>query len=241
MEPQLGPVEQRVLGSLIEKALTTPEYYPLTLKALRNACNQKSNRSPVMSLDEDDVFIAISSLRRKGLVESVYADGSRVERFRHLFTELFPVTTKQLAVVCELLIRGPQTPGELNSRCRRMTHFASSADAEGELNKLADMPRGAMVIKLPRKPGQKDSRWTHLFSDPEESLTEVHEQPAASAAPSSGSRPADGRSTLLKKTDNERILHLEHQVESMRREIRALSERFDGLRKHLDELTQKAR
>jgi hypothetical protein len=174
-------------------------------------------------------------------VESVYADGSRVERFRHLFTELFPVTTKQLAVMCELLIRGPQTPGELNSRCRRMTHFASSADAESELQKLADMPRGAMVVKLPRKPGQKDSRWTHLFSDPEESMTEAHEHAAVAEAPAAKSRPMDGRSTLLKKTDNDRILHLEQQVESMRREIRALNERFDGLRKHLDELMQKTR
>lgn len=238
MEPQLGPVEQRVLGALIEKAMTTPEYYPLTLNALKNACNQKSNRSPVLSLDEDDVFLAISSLRRKGLVESIYADGSRVERFRHLFTELFPVSTKQLAIVCELLIRGPQTPGELNSRCRRMAHFASSADVSGELEKLASMPQGEMVTKLPRKPGQKDSRWAHLFSDPEVEIGDyaaghVSEEPARGDA-----AQAAGRSTLLKKTEDDRILHLEQQVESMRRELRALNERFEGLRKHVEELTR---
>lgn len=244
MEPQLDQTEQRVLGSLIEKAMTTPEYYPLTLNALRNACNQKSNRFPVMDLDDDDVFLAISGLRRKSLVESVYADGSRAERFRHLFTERFPVSGKQLAILCELFLRGPQTPGELNSRASRMSSFANSASVLQELERLAESPRGAMVVKLPKQPGQKDSRWAHLFSDPENAARPPRAPDSAGETPSrerGGGRPegasGSNRATLLKRTDDERIRHLEQQVESMRREIRALSERFEGLRKQLDEAT----
>jgi hypothetical protein len=257
MDPKLDPIEQRVLGSLIEKASTTPEYYPLTLNALRNACNQKSSRNPVMDLDEDEVFLAISSLRRKGLVESVYADGSRAERFRHLFSEQFPVSGRQLAIMCELFLRGPQTPGELNSRASRMASFSSSAAVADELAKLADSPRGAMVRKLERKPGQKDSRWTHLFHDPEQEQAPAGvdsadrrtaggvSEPtgeAGGAVPEAGRAVAEsGRAVLLKKTEDERILHLEQQVDNMRREIRALGERFEGLRKQLDELSGRSR
>lgn len=225
MELTLSAAELRVLGSLIEKALTTPEYYPLTLNALRNACNQKSNRNPVMNLDDDAVFDTLSGLRQKGLVESVYADGSRAERYRHLFSTKVPVDQRQMAVLCELFLRGPQTAGELHSRGRRMASLGSLGEVHDVLEGLANFERGAMVEKLPRKPGQKDNRWTHLLSD--EAGTDA--EPA----------PAEGeRTVLLKKSDDERIQHLEQQVAGLRRELTLVNERLEGLRSHVDSLSR---
>jgi hypothetical protein len=225
MELTLSALELRVLGSLIEKGLTTPEYYPLTLNALRNACNQKSNRNPVMDLDDDAVFDGLSSLREKGLVESVYADGSRAERYRHLFSTKVPVDQRQMAVLCELFLRGPQTAGELHSRARRMASLGSLGEVHDVLDSLAAFERGAMVEKLPRKPGQKDNRWTHLLSDESES------------PPESDSAESE-RTVLLKKTDDERIQHLEQQVAGLRRELTLVNERLEGLRLHVDTLSR---
>lgn len=225
MELILNALELRVLGSLVEKALTTPEYYPLTLNALRNACNQKSNRNPVMNLDDDAVFEALSGLRQKGLAESEYADGSRAERYRHLFSTKVPVDQRQLAVLCELFLRGPQTAGELHSRARRMASLGSLGDVHDVLESLANFERGPMVEKLPRKPGQKDNRWTHLLSDEVESAPE--------SAPSEGER-----TVLLKKSDDERIQHLEQQVAGLRRELTLVNERLEGLRSYVDSLSR---
>lgn len=235
--------------------MTTPDYYPLTLNSLINACNQKSNRSPVMSLTEDQVFEILGQLRRKGLTESVYTEGSRSERYRHLFNELFGLARRQNAVLCELFLRGSQTPGELNSRAGRMTPIGSAAAAVQVLESLAGTEAGPMVEKLPRKPGQKDNRWAHLFAIelPSKAGAGADDGMAGGRADNNdeadrgagrgvsqsekrGGAP-DSPAVLLKKSDDERIVLLENEVSGLKREIKILNDRLDGLRKYLDELT----
>lgn len=229
--PRLDEGERRVLGVLIEKSLTTPEYYPLTLNALRAACNQRSNRDPVVDYDENRVTESLSRLRHKGLAESVYTDSGRAERFRHLFTTRFTLPLTGVAILCELLLRGDQTPGELNARAGRMARFSGAGEVNSVLHELAEYPEGALVERLPKKPGQKDHRWAHRLAAPD-----VGHRLAPGAGKPGAAGTAEPAGVLLKKTDDERIKFLEGEIVSLRRELRGLEERFEGIRATLDRL-----
>src|SRR5512142_3176847 len=159
----LNDVEVRVLGALIEKDITTPDYYPLSLNALINACNQKSNREPVMELDENGVRDALESLKEKRLAGPAGGADSRVTKYEHRLQEVFNFDRRETALVCVLLLRGPQTPGELRGRTERMYRFETLDDVQSGLQKLMDR-QPPLVRVLPRQPGTKESRYMHLFS-----------------------------------------------------------------------------
>jgi uncharacterized protein len=159
----LTPVEARVLGSLVEKEITTPEYYPLSLNALANACNQKNNREPVTSLDEDQIRQALHGLEDDGLAGPARGTESRVTKYEHRMQEVFNFTRGEVAVVCVLLLRGPQTPGELRGRAERMHRFEELSDVQATLQRL--MQREPPLVKvLPRQPGTKEARYAHLLA-----------------------------------------------------------------------------
>jgi uncharacterized protein YceH (UPF0502 family) len=159
----LSPVAARVLGSLVEKEITTPEYYPLSLNALANACNQKNNREPVMNLDEDQIRQALHQLEDDGLAGPARGTDSRVAKYEHRLQEVFNFTRGEVAVVCVLLLRGPQTPGELRGRGERMHRFEELSDVQSTLQRL--MQREPPLVKvLLRQPGTKEARYAHLFS-----------------------------------------------------------------------------
>src|ERR1700684_1997660 len=163
MDILLSDVETRMLGSLVEKELTTPEYYPLSLNALVNACNQKSNRDPVMNLDEDAVRGALHNLDKKGLAGAADNMVSRVSKYEHRLQEAYNFTRHEIALLAELLLRGPQTPGELRSRADRMHKFDDLGIVQSTLQRL--MKREPPLVKLlPRQPGTKEARYTHLLS-----------------------------------------------------------------------------
>jgi uncharacterized protein len=216
MDVTLDPVEVRVLGSLIEKELTTPEYYPLSLNALVNACNQKSNRDPAMNLDEAQVSKALDTLRFKQFA-LVSGSGGRVVKYRHALVEKFRFTPAELAVICELLVRGPQTVGELRTRGERMYRFTDLAEVEGILEELMERSP-AMVARLPRQPGRKESRYCQLFSG----------EPDLSAAEYSA--PAEGASSRG-GGGNERIAKLEEDVAGLRQELSELRQILADFRK----------
>jgi len=202
----LNDIEVRVLGSLIEKELTTPEYYPLSLNALTNACNQKSNRDPVMALTEEDVVRALDSLRFKQLVV-LSADG-RVPKYRHLLAEKSGLMPAEQAIICELLVRGPQTVGELRTRGERMHPFADLAAVEEVLQELMEREH-PFVTLMPRQPGRKEGRYAQLFSE----MPEFTEE-------SSEARPEAARQRVL--AENERVSKLEEEVVALREEVAAL-------------------
>ncbi len=226
--PQFSPIELGIIGCLIEKSITTPEYYPLTLNALTNACNQKSSRHPVMVLSQDEVFDSLSTMRQNGYTKPVYSEGNRSERYRQLFTDPFGFTRHQIAIICELFLRGPQTAGELNSRAGRMASFGSAADVVEELDSLASFQPGAMVVRLPRRSGQKDNRWTHLFAPIPK---QVHDA-------TSELNEASSPSVLLKSGEDARVVQLESEVSGLKRELNILNERVDGLSRYIDELSK---
>lgn len=211
MEITLNDIEVRVLGSLIEKELTTPEYYPLSLNALTNACNQKSNRDPVMALAEEDVVRALDSLRFKQLAV-VSADGGRVPKYRHLLAEKMGLVTAEQAILCELLVRGPQTVGELRTRGERMHPFGDLAAVEEVLKELMEREQPFITL-LPRQPGRKEGRYAQLFS----ALPEVSEE-------SSEGRPEAARQRVL--AENERIVKLEEEVAALRGEVTLLQQQM---------------
>jgi uncharacterized protein len=206
MEVILNPVEVRALGCLIEKELTTPEYYPLSLNALTNACNQKSNRDPVMSLEETEVVRALDSLRFKQLAV-VSAEGGRVTKYRHALMEKFRLDPGELAVICELLVRGPQTVGELRTRGERMHPFADLAAVEEVLRELMERTP-PLLARLPRQPGRKENRYAHLFAG----------EPEVAAADEATPEPA----RLRVMAENERLAQLEEEVAGLREEVAAL-------------------
>ena len=218
----LNALEARVIGCLIEKQITTPDQYPLSINALTNACNQKSNRDPVLNLAEAEVQQLIDGLVRKHLMIERSGFGSRVAKYQHCFcnTEFsgLKFTLQELAIVCELLVRGPQTPGELRTRAARMTPFVDRGDVESALTALAARAEGALVVQLPREPGRRDSRYAQLFTGP----------PALAAATERESEPELGATRAAMPAINltnsglagERIDRLEQQV----RELRAMVE-----------------
>lgn len=222
---QLTPVEARVLGALIEKEITTPEYYPLSLNALINACNQKNNREPVMSLDEDQVRHALHGLEDERLAGPVRGDG-RVTKYEHHIQEVFNFTRSEIAVVCTLLLRGPQTPGELRGRAERMYRFEELSDVLNALNKLAAR-EPALVKILPRQPGTKEARYVHLLSGDVESYASPmeHENPAAENSGSYRSVSTDDPEL------RERVAGLEAEVAILTRELSELKQEMQRLSK----------
>jgi len=200
MNIELSPIEARVIGCLIEKQITTPDQYPLSLNALVNACNQKSNRDPVMSADEAAIQTTLDHLIRKHLVIEKSGFGSRVPKYQHRFcnTEFgtLKLTPQELAIVCELLVRGPQTPGELRTRAARMAPFADVEQVETALESLSSRADGPFVVRLPREPGRRDSRYAHLFSG---AVTIPALTEDSIAEPSMASTPALSRLERLEK------------------------------------------
>ena len=205
MEVILNAAEVRVLGSLIEKELTTPEYYPLSLNALVNACNQKSNRDPVLNLEEAEVTRALDSLRFKQFA-ILSGMGGRVAKYRHALVEKFRFTPAELALVCELLVRGPQTVGELRTRAERMHPFGDIAEVEAVLEELMERTP-AVVARLPRQPGRKEPRYCQLFAG-EPDLTALEQS----------SEPIRSRSGA----DVEKIAKLEEEIAELRQEVEEL-------------------
>jgi uncharacterized protein YceH (UPF0502 family) len=214
----LNDTEARVLGSLIEKEVTTPDYYPLSLNALVNACNQKSNRDPVMNLDETTVRQALRTLENKKLAGPADNFVSRVGKYEHRLSEVFNLTRHETAVLCELLLRGPQTPGELRSRAERMHPFDDLGVVHSTLQRL--MQRDPPVVKLlPRQPGTKEARFAHLLSG---------DRPEWNAQPGSDAVVTSFRS------DSDRIAQLEEVVVELQREIADLKQQFADFRKQFE-------
>ena len=219
MDLQLSPVEVRVLGALVEKEITTPEYYPLSLNSLINACNQKSNRDPVMTLDEEAVRKAVRSLTDQYVVRSASGD-SRVAKYEHRLNELYNFHRHEIAVLCVLMLRGPQTPGELRTRAERMYAFEDLDAVHSALNLL--MRREPPLVKvLPRQPGTKESRFMHLLSGDTE----------PEIAGAEGAESAAAEDGAVGTRDRERIEQLEAEVSQLRRELEALRERFASFQK----------
>jgi len=212
METELTAIEIRVLGCLIEKEMTTPDYYPLTLNSLTTACNQKSNRDPVLELDETDVVKALDKLRFKGLAMQATGEGSRVPKYGHNLEAKLHFEPEQLAILCELFVRGPQTLGELRTRCERMRPFDDLAAVETVLVELIehDPP---LVVKLPRQPGRKEQRYAHL-------LAGAPELPEAAEAPPEAAR-------LKVAAEDDRLQKLEEELAALRAEFEAFKTQFD--------------
>ncbi len=212
----LNDVEVRVLGSLIEKDITTPDYYPLSLNALVNACNQKNNRDPVMALDEEAVRVALDSLQRKALAGPAGGVDSRVTKYEHRLQEVFNFDRREIAILCVLLLRGAQTPGELRGRTERMYQFEALEDVHATLERLGQR-EPPLVTVLPRQPGTKESRYMHLFSGG------VVRAPVTSGQPAAAS--SDRPSGL------DRLSRLEYEVTELKREIVEMREQLAALGK----------
>jgi uncharacterized protein YceH (UPF0502 family) len=214
----LTDVEVRILGSLLEKEVTTPEYYPLSLNALLAACNQSNNREPVMRLGEEAVAQEIVALRRGGLLRQIQPVGSRVTKFEHLMAEELKLDPRQLAVLGVLMLRGPQTPGELHARTARLASFDGLADLEAVLESLIAREPEPLVARLPRRQGQKEVRYAHLLGGepPQDDTPVVEDEPA--------------RPTRRAHVDDDRVAALERTVESLRAEVAALRAELDAFR-----------
>lgn len=215
----LTDAEARVLGSLVEKQLTTPEYYPLTLNALTAACNQKSNRDPVVSYDETTILGAVDALRDKNLVYLYYGTSSRVVKYKHMLPSVYEAGDAGVAVIAVLLLRGPQTLGELRERTGRLFEFNGLGEVQETLDALArrDEP---LVTKLERQPGQKEARYAHLLSGAVEQHTPPTAREHAIVAPATGG--------------GGRIGELESEVEKLRAELNSFRQEFDEFRKQFD-------
>jgi hypothetical protein len=213
MDTLLNSVEARVLGALVEKQITTPAYYPLTLASLTSACNQKSNRNPVTDLDEKEVARAILTLRDKHLVWETAGAGARVLKYSHNLTQHFEFSNQQLAVLCELMLRGPQTGGELRTHCERMVPLGNSEHTDAILQSLIEYPETPLAVKLPREPGRRENRFAHLLcGEPEISTKPVVVKPDAAV--------------LEVLAENKRIVALETEVQQLRSEVAELNRQF---------------
>jgi uncharacterized protein YceH (UPF0502 family) len=218
MDVKLTANEVRVLGSLIEKDITTPEYYPLSLNALMNACNQKSNRDPVMQLDEDAVRDALEGLQQQRMAGPARGADSRVTKYEQRLQEVFNFTRPEIAVLCVLLLRGPQTPGELRGRSERLFHFEALDDVQSALQKL--MQRDPPLAKvLPRQPGTKESRYAHLLAgDVVEAEVPTH----------------SGANADRNSEDADRITRLEEEVAELRRELGEVKDQLERFRRQFE-------
>jgi uncharacterized protein len=226
MKVELNTLEARIIGCLIEKQITTPDQYPLSLNALLNACNQKSNREPVMDLDEPTVQRTVDELTRKHLLLERSGFGSRVAKYRHCFCNTEFGTLKfdpqELAIVCELLLRGPQTPGELRSRASRMAAFTDVSEVESILERLTKCDAGPYVSSLAREPGRRESRYAHRFSGEiaHRDTTPDHAQSATSSGIS-----APEMSDLASRQE-QRLTRLEREVQALHAELSELKRRL---------------
>ena len=225
MQLALTAIEARVLGALIEKEITTPEYYPLSLNALTNACNQKSNRDPVLRVEESDVRKALNHLEYQSLVRSVSSTDSRVTKFEHRLQDAFNFYRPEVAIICELLLRGPQTPGELRTRASRMHAFEDLESVHSALSRL-EKREPPLVTVLPRQPGTKEARYAHLLGDA---------PPVAPAAqPHGASAHEDNAATASPHSSNERIEALVAEVADLRNQIADLQSQFVAFRKQFE-------
>ncbi len=218
MITELNDVEVRVLGSLVEKQVTTPEYYPLTLNALTLACNQKNNRSPVTSFSEETVAQALETLREKNLAYVFYGSTSRVPKYKHVLPEVMHLGAAELAVMCVLLLRGPQTPGELATRGFRLYEFSGLEEVEATLTSLMSREPDALVMRLPRQPGQKEARYAHLLSG-EVTVDVEHEATAP---------------TRSRGRESDRVAALEAEVETLKAEVGMLKTQFESFKKQFE-------
>src|SRR5579864_638795 len=216
MNIELSPIEARVIGCLIEKQITTPDQYPLSLNALVNACNQKSNRDPVLELEESAVQATLDALSKRHMVVERSGFGSRVPKYQHRFcnTEFgtLQLDAQELAIVCELLLRGPQTPGELRARAARMAPFPEAGQVETTLESLSSRADGPFVVRLPREPGRRDSRYTHLFGG---AVTIPALTEDSVTGPSMASAPAPSR-----------LERLEEEVRQLKEELKDIKARL---------------
>ena len=210
----LDAIEVRVLGALLEKDLTTPEYYPLSLNALVNACNQKSNRDPAVSYDDETVEAAIGSLRSKGLALVTTGPGVRVPKYSHRLGETLNFGRRELAIICELMLRGPQTLGELRTRTERMHRFDDLSEVESVLNRLAEREPDPLAVRLARQPGEKEARYSHLLSG----------EPPSVSAP--------GAAEPTPRID--RISALEQSLQQLRDELADLKQKFEEFRRNFE-------
>jgi uncharacterized protein YceH (UPF0502 family) len=217
----LSDVEARVLGCLVEKEITTPEYYPLSLNALVHACNQKSNRDPLMNVDEDAVRLALRSLGEQALARSAGGADSRVAKYEHRLAELFNFTRPETAILCELLLRGPQTPGELRSRAERMHAFEDLSVVHTTLKHLMDR-EPPLAALLPRQPGTKEARYVHLLSGNPEAPKANPVQPISEMAVSNGFVDGPG------------VARLEKELEVLQQEVAELKRQFADFRKQFE-------
>jgi uncharacterized protein len=234
MPYSLTEIEARILGALIEKEITTPEYYPLSLNALVNACNQKSNRAPEMHLDDDAVLQALRILEQKGLAGKGDNMEGRVKKYEHRLADAFNFNRPETAILCELLLRGPQTPGELRSRAERMHHFEDLDSVNSTLRHLTER-EPPVVQLLPRQPGTKEARYTHLLSD------SVSTPPEPASGPSSSVQSTKSVIAFPSPTANlapipatDRISTLEQKVSTLQQEIADLKQQLAAFRKQFE-------
>lgn len=220
METFLSEAEVRVVGSLAEKQVTTPDYYPLTMNALVHACNQISNRDPVVQYDERQVTEAVDSLRLKNLVYIFYGAESRVPKYKHMLREVLGLAPPELAALCVLMLRGPQTVGEVRGRAGRLYEFADLREAEATLEGLAQRDE-PLVVKLPRQAGRKEARYAHLLSG-QPAVEEEAEAPPMAAAP------------RTRAGESERVTRLESEVERLSDELAEMHKQFEEFRKQFE-------
>jgi len=215
----LTPIEARVLGSLIEKQITTPEYYPLTLNSLTAACNQKNNRNPVTSFSESEVDEALFSLRDKNLAYVFHGSTSRVPKYKHVAPEVLQLTPAELAVVAVLMLSGPQTVGEIRTRGSRLYTFSDLAEVEQTLEQLMSRDPDPVVMRLPRQAGQKDARFAHLLCG-EPAFEQTDE--------------VDVSRSVRRSGDGDRVAKLEEQVQSLTEQFESLAAQFEAFKKQFE-------
>ena len=216
----LNEVEVRVLGAMIEKQITLPDYYPLSLNAVTNACNQKSSRNPVVSYDEQTVMRALDSLREKGLAWVFKGADSRVLKYGHVFEKSYELNELEVAVMGVLMLRGAQTPGEIRSRANPLWNFDSLEEVEATIQGLIEKDTGALVVRLPRQAGTKESRFMHLLSG---EVPVDYQEAAPREAPAPKAR-----------VDEERVIRLEEEVSALRREVAELRQQFLDFKKQFE-------
>lgn len=222
--PPLNAHEIRVLGCLVEKAVTTPDYYPLTLNSLTLACNQQSNRDPVVAFDETTVVRALDGLREKRLASVFTGAESRVAKYKHALTGALLLTPAEVGLLCMLMLRGPQTLAELRTRTERFQPFESLAEVEEALQVLATRQPQPLVVKLPRLPGTKEPRYAHLLAGPID----------VAALATGAATPAPEPATLLVRAENDRLAQLTAEMAALRTELAELRQQFAEFRKQFE-------
>ena len=213
----LNDIEIRVLGALVEKQVTTPEYYPLTLNALTAACNQKNNRSPVTSYSENEVAHALETLREKNLTYVFHGSTSRVPKYKHVMPEVMHLNPAELALMCVLMLRGPQTTGELRSNSSRLHEFSGLEEVDQTINSLITRDPEPLAMRLPRQAGQKEARFAHLLSG----AVPIEE-------------PTSDGTTLKSRGREDRVAALQGEIENLKTEVAQLREQFEGFKKQFE-------